>query len=172
MSDETTAEDPTLGEIYWDAWGDGAARKIPYSDLADAYREHTERAAAAVGAAAIARLGTPAELTAAGRAVAEPKRYALVEQMGHRSTVGTVTETTFCGRPMLELTALDTGRAHLVAPESLYEITWLTEAEARQRAKPWTAVALPAAPHDSWDDRDDADRRGNGEDDSAPGDDL
>lgn len=71
MTDETTAEDPTLGEIYWDAWGDGAARKIPYSDLADAYREHTERAAAAVGAAAIARLGTPAELGAAKGAVNE-----------------------------------------------------------------------------------------------------
>jgi hypothetical protein len=49
------AGEPTLGEVYWDTWGVGA-RKIPYSDLAGEYREHTERAAAAVGAAAIARL--------------------------------------------------------------------------------------------------------------------
>jgi hypothetical protein len=46
---------PTLGQVYWDTWSEGA-RKIPYADLAVEYREHTERAAAAVGAAAIARL--------------------------------------------------------------------------------------------------------------------
>lgn len=63
MSDGTAAG-PTLGEIYWDTWGEGV-RKIPYSDLADEYREHTERAAAAAGAAAIARLNQPAELAAA-----------------------------------------------------------------------------------------------------------
>jgi hypothetical protein len=30
-------------------------------------------------------------------AAPEPKRYALVEQMGHRATVGTIRETTFAG---------------------------------------------------------------------------
>lgn len=89
-------------------------------------------------------------ITAAGRAAADaqaadPKRYALVEQMGHRSTVGSVRETTFAGKQMLELTDMKTGRDHLISPESLYEVTWLTEDEARARATPWTATALPAA---------------------------
>lgn len=44
---------------------------------------------------------------------------------------------------MLELTNLKTDAVHLVAPQSLYEVTWLTESDARARAKPWTAVALP-----------------------------
>lgn len=77
------------------------------------------------------------------------ERYALVEQMGHRATTGTVRETTFCGAPMLEITDLKTGSVHLASPQSLYEVTWLTEPEARQRANPWTAVALPAAA-DPW----------------------
>lgn len=76
------------------------------------------------------------------------QRYALVEQMGHRATVAAVRETTFCGKAMLEVTDLKAGSVHLVAPESLYEVTWLTEDEARRRARPWTAVALPAA--DPW----------------------
>jgi hypothetical protein len=85
-------------------------------------------------------------------------RYALVEQLGHRSTVAAVRETTFCGTPMLEVTDLKTGSVHLVSPQSLYEITWLTEDEAQRRSKPWTAVALPAA---AWpaDDEDDESAR-------------
>lgn len=85
---------------------------------------------------------------------AEPKRYALVEQMGHRSTIASIRETTFAGKPMIEMTAVKTGAVHLVAPESLYEITWITEADALARSQGihWTAVALPAA-----GDRDDDD---------------
>lgn len=91
--------------------------------------------------------GKPAPPQEAG----PPVRFALVEQMGHRSTVGAVRETTFCGRPMLGVTDLRHGSEHLVAPESLYEITWLTEDEARQRSRPWTAAALPAAAgHGEW----------------------
>lgn len=84
-------------------------------------------------------------------------RYALVEQMGHRATTGTVRETTFLGEPMLEVTDLVGGdRVHLVSPKSLYEITWLTETEARQQVKPWTAVALPGGHAvDPWHDDDD-----------------
>lgn len=100
---------------------------------------------------------------AAGTPAIEPLRYALVEQMGHRATTASVRETTFLGEPMLETTGLLNGRVHLVSPKSLYEVTWLTEAEARQQLKPWTAVALPAAHYDTWDERDDADRQGNGE---------
>ena len=86
-----------------------------------------------------------------------PKRFALVEQMGHRATVGTVRETTFAGKQMLAVTDLKTGSEHLVSPESLYEVTWLTEEQARSRVRPWTAVALPAADDDPWqgDDEDD-----------------
>jgi hypothetical protein len=71
-------------------------------------------------------------------------RYALVEQMGHRSTVAAVREVTFCGKPMLAVTDLKTGSEHLISPESLYEVTWLTEDQARARAKPWTATAITA----------------------------
>ena len=55
MNEISEDAEPTLGQVYWDTWSEGA-RKIPYADLAGEYREHTERAAAAVGAAAIARL--------------------------------------------------------------------------------------------------------------------
>ena len=94
-----------------------------------------------------------------------PLRYALVEQMGHRATVASIRETTFAGKPMIEMTAVKTGAVHLVAPESLYEITWLSESDALARAQgvSWTAVALPAAHYDTWDERDDADRQANGE---------
>jgi hypothetical protein len=67
------AGEPTLGEVYWDTWGVGA-RKIPYSDLAGEYREHTERAAAAVGAAAIARLQREEPHAAPGLAAAMAAR--------------------------------------------------------------------------------------------------
>jgi hypothetical protein len=101
-------------------------------------------------------------ITPKGEQAADAARYALVEQMGHRATVAAVRETTFCGAPMLEVTDLKTGSVHLAAPQSLYEITWLTEDEARRRAKPWTAVALPAAADsDPWpaDDEDDESAR-------------
>ena len=82
MSDGTAGE-PTLGEIYWDTWSEGA-RKIPYPDLAGEYREHTERAATAVGAAAIARLNQPEELRAA---VAGTRQ--LREQLAEARKLGT-----------------------------------------------------------------------------------
>jgi hypothetical protein len=51
---------------------------------------------------------------------------------------------------MLAVTDLKTGSEHLVSPESLYEVTWLTEEQARSRAKPWTATALSAGGDDPW----------------------
>lgn len=90
----------------------------------------------------------------------EPKaaeRYALVEQMGHRATVAAVRETTFCGEPMLEVTNLRTGSVHIVSPKSLYEVSWLTEEDARQRAKPWTAAAITAGSAIAWGAGDDQD---------------
>lgn len=92
-----------------------------------------------------------------------PLRYALVEQMGHRSTVATIRETVFAGKQMIEATDLKGGGQSLISPESIYEITWITEADAIARTTPWTPVALPAAHYDTWDERDDADRQGNGE---------
>jgi hypothetical protein len=62
-------------------------------------------------------------------------RYALVEQMGYRHVTGTVRETQFCGRPMLELTSLETGAVQLIAAESLYALTWLTRDQAERAAK-------------------------------------
>jgi hypothetical protein len=86
---------------------------------------------------------------------AEPLRYALVEQMGFRRTYGTIRETEFCGRPMLEVTSLETGAVHLAAPESLYQLTWLTraQAEAATRTGSHSPAALSAAIADdlaSW----------------------
>jgi len=94
-------------------------------------------------------------LTDAGkaRADAEALRYALVEQMGHRATVATIRETTFCGKQMIEATDLKGGGTSLISPESVYEITWLTEADALARTRPWTAVAIAAAQDDDDDDQ-------------------
>ena len=85
----------------------------------------------------------------------EPRRFALVEQMGHRSTVGAVRETTFAGASMIQVTDLRTGSVHLVSPQSVYEITWLTGDEARARVRPWTAVAISAGNPNPWGDLDD-----------------
>lgn len=99
--------------------------------------------------------GEPGPAEQAAPCDPEPKRYALVEQMGRRSTVGAVRETTFAGASMIQLTDLRTGSVHLVSPQSVYEITWLTEDEARARARPWTAVAISAGNPNPWGDLDD-----------------
>lgn len=80
-----------------------------------------------------------------------PLRYALVEQMGYRQVWGTVTETVFCGRPMLEVTALETGQVQLIAAESLYALTWCTkdQAERATRTGAHAAPAITASP-DPW----------------------
>lgn len=153
------SDERTYGEIYWDSYR-GATRTAgwavphgPFSSLSEPHRAAVQAAAETV-AADVMRRWTP-ELAPQ----AEPKparRYALVEQMGHRSTTGTVTETTFCGRPMLAVTNLVTGRDHLISPDSLYEITWLTEDEARKRAQPWVPAALTATAED--DDEDESAR--------------
>lgn len=127
----------TYGEIHWAHYATKMGLQLPFSAIDSKSREAIEAGARAVADAV--RILTPEP---------EGARYALVEQMGHRSTTGTVREITFCGAPMLEVTDLKTGSVHLASPQSLYEVTWLTEAEARQRAKPWTATAIPAA--DPW----------------------
>ena len=134
---------PTFGEVYWDAYANSdpaCIEHVPFATLMADTRRAIERGALAVAAHVINRT--------AGEAAEPAARYALVEQMGHRATVATVRETTFCGAPMLEVTDLKAGSVHLVSPQSLYEITWLNEDQARQRTKPWTATALPAA--DPW----------------------
>jgi hypothetical protein len=89
-------------------------------------------------------------------APAEPVRYALVEQMGRRATTAAVREITFCGEPMLEVTSMaGGGSVHVVSPKSLYEVTWLTEEQARQRAKPWTATAITTGSGRDEDQDDD-----------------
>jgi len=101
-------------------------------------------------------------------AAAEPTpagRYALVEQMGYRRVTGTVRETEFCGRPMLEVTDLRDGTVRLVGAESLYQVTWLSEAQAKRNVEPPKAIG-----YITWDERDDTDRRANGESDDDPGD--
>lgn len=66
---ETPAEPPTLGEIYWKASKEtywiASDRVVDYPGLPAFTREQMEAGAAGVAAAAIARLGTPAELAAA-----------------------------------------------------------------------------------------------------------
>ena len=91
----------------------------------------------------------------------EPQlRYALVEQMGHRSTIATIRETTFAGKQMIEAVDLKGGGTSLISPESIYEITWITEADAIARTAPWTPPALTAGNPNPWgaygaDDYDD-----------------
>ena len=83
----------------------------------------------------------------------EPKRYALVEQMGFRRTYGVIRETEFAGKPMAELTPLDGTSVRLVAPESLYQVTWLTreQAERATRTGAHAVAALTSATdNDPW----------------------
>ena len=149
------AAEKTLGEVYWKAFAAAdSTYKGPrslFGELLPDVRVAIEAGAQAVANAAIQRRIDELD------AQAEPVRYALVEQMGHRSTIASIRETTFCGKPMLEVTSLKDGSVHVVAPESLYEVTWLTESDARARAKPWTAVALPAADRFGADEEDDED---------------
>lgn len=107
---------------------------------------------AGADAVALVLAECPVDEDAPGSEPTPIERYALVEQMGHRATTGTVREVTFLGEPMLEVTDLLNGSVHLVSPKSLYEVSWLTEAEARQQVKPWTATAIGAAPPRGWDD--------------------
>ena len=66
MTAETTAEPPTLGEIYWDGYvAKAGIVNFPYTDLDQEAIDGIEAGAAAAGAAAIARLNQPAELAAA-----------------------------------------------------------------------------------------------------------
>jgi hypothetical protein len=80
-------------------------------------------------------------------------RYALVEQMGFRRTYGTIRETEFAGKPMAEVTPLDGTSVRLVAPESLYQVTWLTREQAEQatRTGAHSRAALAAAVRDDID---------------------
>lgn len=94
----------------------------------------------------------------------EPEpRYALVEQMGYRRVYGTVAEVTFCERPMLEVTSLETGATQLLSPESLYALTWLTKEQAeratRTGAHAIAAIGSGRVRPDGWpdDDLDDGD---------------
>lgn len=101
----------------------------------------------------------------------ESARYALVEQMGFRRTYGTIRETEFAGKPMAEVTPLDGSGVRLVAPESLYQVTWLTRDQAEHAtrtgahavaaigsAAPLSHVNLSGAdPFGAWADDDDTD---------------
>jgi len=99
-----------------------------------------------------------ADADSAAAAGTEPAtRYARVEQMGYRSRVCTISETELAGRKMLRLTVLQTGTIHDISPDSIYEITWLTRAQAEQYTR--TGAHAPAAigsgePPASLDDDD------------------
>lgn len=110
-------------------------------------------------------------------------RYALVEQMGFRHVTGTVRETTFLGEPVLEVTELGTGQVRLVSGKALYQVTWYTrdQAERATRTGAHSVAAIAGPPSgagvgwgdgDSWNERDDVDRRANGESDDDTGDEL
>jgi hypothetical protein len=161
------SEEMTLGDVYWTAFAaaDRAYEgRVSFSQLAADVQAAIEAGAHAVADAAIRRRIDELEAHAAPvspdlsctvcanvggpHGVPAAERYALVEQMGHRATTATVREVTFCGAPMLEVTDLKTGSVHLAAPQSLYEVTWLTEDEARTRAKPWTAQAITVGDDD------------------------
>jgi hypothetical protein len=111
-----------------------------YDQLPQEDRDDLEAAAQAVADVAIRRRID--ELDA--QPAPEPEeRYALVEQMGYRHVTGTVRETQFCGRLMLELTSLETGAVQLISGESIYALTWLTRDQAERATK--TGAHSPAA---------------------------
>lgn len=154
----------TYGEVFHAEYA--AAQRRFNRDIAEwGDLAPTEQASIHAGAIAVSedvqRRGLAAPGTAAdhdGSAPEPPKRYALVEQMGYRHDIAAVREVTFAGKQLIELTRLDDPAAvRLISPDSLYGITWLTEAEARSRSKSWTAAALPAVDDDEpdYDGRDD-----------------
>jgi hypothetical protein len=126
-----TAGTPTPGEIYWDAYAGADPTYLRFGDLGPVHCAAIETGAQAVAEAAIQRridsLG-PMALPGSHPAL----RYALVEQMGFRRTYGTVRETEFAGKPMAEVTPLDGTSVRLAAPESLYQVTWLTRDQAER----------------------------------------
>jgi hypothetical protein len=95
------------------------------------------------------------KLVPRGEAAPQPEpdgRWCLLELMGHRQCIGRLAEVTFAGRPMLRISRIDgERREQLYSPESVYGLTWLTEDEAREMAKPW-APLVPVAIGSGWAD--------------------
>lgn len=156
-----TAATPTLGEIYWGVYGARSplAVLVEFGDVEPGYRSAIEAGAQAVADYVTAVAGVP---DVDGTALPS-ERYALVEQMGFRRTYGTVRETEFAGKPMAEVTPLDGTGVRLVAPESLYQVTWLTrdQAERGARTGAYAPVAIgsgrPPLPNPWGDGEDDDD---------------
>ena len=83
-------------------------------------------------------------------------RYALVEMTDFRRVIGTVAETQFCGRPMLEVLSLETNAVQLVGPESIYALTWMTkdQAERATRTGAHSRAAIAAADAEEFAEAD------------------
>lgn len=63
--------------------------------------------------------------------------YAVIQQMGHVTLAGYVTETTLAGHGILSVAIPDGDRTieKLIPPSTLYDLTWVGEEEARLVAK-------------------------------------
>lgn len=77
---------------------------------------------------------------------AEPQpldTFAVVEAMGHRTLIGSVTEATVAGKALLRVQRLD-GPVQYLPPESLYMLTPCTQAQAHEAQR---RVYGPGLPH-------------------------
>lgn len=99
--------------------------------------------------------------------------WAILELMGHRQAIGTISETTIAGRQMLTIARVDTepeGQVQHYGPESVYCLTPVTEDQARllasQRYK--THVVPPALTAASYVDDGDDEVWGFDSDDDEP----
>lgn len=138
----------SLAEIFWNAYvrsGDAYSPGIQLADLGPEHQTAIEAGCAAVEEHVLAAVVCPHghDMAAAEPPAAEPVLYAKVEQMGYRSRTGTVRETEFAGRKMLELTLIPAGTVHLVSPDSIYEITWMSRDQAERLTG--TGAHAPAA---------------------------
>lgn len=75
------------------------------------------------------------------------KGWAIVQQMGHVTIAGYVTETMLAGHGVLSVAIPDGDRTieKLIPPSTLYDLTWVGEAEARSVAKKHPAQVI-----DDW----------------------
>jgi hypothetical protein len=116
----------TYGGIHWGHYAAKLGLQLPFSAVDSQVREAIEAGARAVA-------------DAVGVLTPEPEgaRYALVEQLGHRSMVGITRDITFCGKTMLEVQRIDVVPSVTVRvnPDTFYDVTDLTPEQAVAMAR-------------------------------------
>jgi hypothetical protein len=148
-----------LGKIAYEAYCEErllpGEPRIAWDDLAEPNRSGWDAAADAIATRAIAA-------TRLHDGDGEPeadRQWAVLELMGHRQAIGAITETTLAGRTMITIDRIDTEPAATqhYGPESVYCLTPVTEAQARQLAdsRYKTHIVPPALNAAAYIDEDD-----------------